>query len=120
MVTGSNRVGLHDNFFGLGGDSLNAAEIAAHFPEWFEMELPLGSLFEAPTIAALAALTEHLSSEHIDPLSVILPLRKAGKTARRPLFCIHPVIGVSMGFSGLLRHLDPTIPVCGLQSRGLR
>jgi enterobactin synthetase component F len=50
----------------------------------------------------------------------MLPLRKAGKTARQPLFCIHPIIGVSMGFSGLLRHLDPMIPVYGLQSRGLR
>jgi enterobactin synthetase component F len=112
-------VGLHDNFFDLGGDSLNAAEMAAHFPAWFEMELPLGSLFEAPTIAALAALIEHLGSEYIDPLNVVLPLRKVDETAQRPLFCIHPVIGVSMGFSGLLRHLDPMIPVYGLQSRGL-
>jgi enterobactin synthetase component F len=114
------RVGLHDNFFELGGDSLNAAEMAAHFPAWFGMELPLGSLFEAPTIAGLAALIEHLGSEHIDPLHVVLALRKVGKTAQRPLFCIHPIIGVSMGFSGLLRHLDPMIPVYGLQSRGLR
>jgi enterobactin synthetase component F len=94
--------------------------MAAHFPAWFEMELPLGSLFEAPTIAALAALIERLGNEHIDPLSVVLPLRKAGKTVQRPLFCIHPIMGVSMGFSSLLRFLDPTIPVYGLQSRGLR
>jgi enterobactin synthetase component F len=114
------RVGLHDDFFDLGGDSLNAAEIAAHFPAWFQMELPLGSLFETPTIAALAALIERAGIEHIDPLSVVLPLRKAGQSAQRPLFCIHPVIGVSMGFAGLLRHLDPMIPVYGLQSRGLR
>jgi enterobactin synthetase component F len=133
------RVGLHDNFFELGGDSLNVAEVAAHFPAWFEMELPLGSLFQAPTVADLAALIERLGgeqhdtaaadlaalSEHVggeqhDPLSVVLPLRKPGKTEQRPLFCIHPIIGVSMGFSGLLRHLDPAIPVYGLQSRGLR
>jgi len=114
------QVGLHDNFFELGGDSLKAAEMAADFSAWFQMELPLGSLFEAPTIAALAALIERLGSEYIDPLSVVLPLRKAGKTARRPLFCIHPMIGVSVGFSGLLRHLDPMIPIYGLQSRGLR
>ena len=110
------RVGLHDNFFELGGDSLNAAEIAAQFPEWFEMELPLGSLFEAPTIAALAALIEG-RSEQSGPLSVVLPLRKP--TMQPPLFCIHPIIGLSMGFSSLLRFLPPTIPVYGLQSRGL-
>jgi enterobactin synthetase component F len=111
------RVGLHDNFFELGGDSLNVAEMAAHFPAWFEMELPLGSLFEAPTVAALI---ECLGSDHSDPLSVVLPLRRVGNTPHPPLFCIHPIIGVSMGFSGLLRHLDPMIPVYGLQSRGLR
>ncbi|HXJ38359.1 MAG TPA: amino acid adenylation domain-containing protein [Bryobacteraceae bacterium] len=114
------RVGLHDNFFELGGDSLNVAEMAAHFPAQFEMELPLGSLFDAPTVAALAALTEHLGSDYHDPLNVLVPLRKVDKTPQRPLFCIHPIIGISMGFSGLLRHLDPLIPVYGLQSRGLR
>jgi enterobactin synthetase component F len=114
------RVGLQDNFFELGGDSLKVAEMAAHFPERFETELPLGSLFEAPTIAALAALIERLGSEHHDPLNVLVPLRKVGRTPQRPLFCIHPIIGVSMGFAGLLRHLDPMIPVYGLQSRGLR
>jgi len=35
------------------------------------------------------------------------------------LFCIHPMIGFSIGFSSLLRFLDPAIPVYGLQSRGL-
>jgi enterobactin synthetase component F len=114
------RVGLHDNFFELGGDSLNAAEMAALFPEWFEMQLPLGSLFEAPTIAALAALIERLGSERMDPLTVVLTLRKPGKIAQRPLFCVHPIIGVSMGFSSILRFLDPNLPVYGLQSRGLQ
>src|SRR5260370_6832806 len=58
------RVGLHDNFFDLGGDSLNAAEMAAYFPAWFEMELPLGSLFEAPPIAPLPPLTNLLATPH--------------------------------------------------------
>jgi enterobactin synthetase component F len=97
---------------------LNAAEMAAHFPQWFEMQLPLGSLFEAPTIAALAALIER-RSEQVGPLSVVLPLRRLGETTQPPLFCIHPIIGVSMGFSSLLRFLDSMIPVYGLQSRGL-
>jgi enterobactin synthetase component F len=112
------RVGLHDNFFDLGGDSLNAAEMAALFPAWFQTELELGTLFEAPTVGALSKVIErHGSSEYIEPLSVMLPLRKV---AQRPLFCIHPIIGVSMGFSALLPHIDPMIPVYGLQSRGLR
>jgi enterobactin synthetase component F len=114
------RVGLHDNFFELGGDSLSAAVMSALFPEHLAVELPLGSVFEAPTIADLAVLVERLDSESLDPIGVMLPLRTVSKNAHRPLFCIHPMAGISLGFSSLLRHLDPAMPVYGLQSRGLR
>jgi enterobactin synthetase component F len=114
------RVGLHDNFFELGGDSLTAAVMAALFPEHLQVELPLGSVFEAPTIADLAVLIQRLGSESLDPIGVMLALRAAGKDAHRPLFCIHPMAGLSLGFASLLRHLDPSMPVYGLQSRGLR
>ncbi|HZU09237.1 MAG TPA: amino acid adenylation domain-containing protein [Pseudacidobacterium sp.] len=114
------RVGLHDNFFDLGGDSLSAAEFIAHFHACFDMELPMGSLFEAPTVASLAAMVERLSSADTDPLGVVLPLRKIHQTTHRPLFCIHPMAGLSLGFSSLLRHLSSDLPVYGLQSRGLR
>ena len=69
------RVGLHDNFFELGGDSLTAAVMVAIFPAHLGIELPLGSLFEAPTIADLAVLAERLSSKSLDPIGVMLPLR---------------------------------------------
>ena len=114
------RVGLHDNFFDLGGDSLSAAVMAALFPEHLQVEIPLGSVFEAPTIADFAVLVEQLSSETLDPIGVMLALRTVSKNAYRPLFCIHPMAGISLGFSSLLRHLDPSMPVYGLQSRGLR
>jgi enterobactin synthetase component F len=114
------RVGLHDNFFELGGDSLTAAVMSALFPEHLDVELPLGSVFEAPTIADLAVLVERLGSASLDPIGVMLTLRTVSKNAHRPLFCIHPMAGISMGFSSLLRHLDPSMPVYALQSRGLR
>src|SRR5262249_41008860 len=67
------RVGIHDNFFELGGDSLTAAELLASFPRHFDRELPLGSLFEASTIAGLAKYLER--SEGItDPLGGLLSL----------------------------------------------
>jgi enterobactin synthetase component F len=114
------RVGLHDNFFELGGDSLTAAQMAAEFPSWFAAELPVGVLFDAPTIAALAPMVEQLNNERADPLRTMLCLRKGEADVEAPLFCVHAAIGLSMGFSALLRHLDPSIPVYGLQSRGLR
>jgi enterobactin synthetase component F len=94
--------------------------MAALFPEHLKVELPLGSVFEAPTIADLAVLVERLSGESLDPIGVMLTLRTVSKNAHGSLFCIHPMAGISLGFSSLLRHLDPSISVYGLQSRGLR
>jgi enterobactin synthetase component F len=113
-------VGLHHSFFELGGDSLCAAQMAAEFPAWFGTELPIGALFETPTVAGLAPIIERRKNESADPLTGMLSLRKVEENAQPPLFCVHPALGLSMGFSSLLRHLDPSIPVYGLQSRGLR
>jgi acyl-CoA synthetase (AMP-forming)/AMP-acid ligase II len=48
------RVGLHDDFFGLGGDSLSGARLVATIGQVFEVDPPMSLLFEAPTIATQA------------------------------------------------------------------
>ena len=49
------RVGMHDNFFELGGHSLLATQVVARLSRLMQMELPLRRMFEAPTIAEMAA-----------------------------------------------------------------
>ncbi|MGW0811390.1 alpha/beta fold hydrolase, partial [Nonomuraea sp. NPDC002799] len=84
--------------------------------ETLNTEITIRTLFDTPTIADLAP-TIH-ADEYPDPLDALIPLRSGGSEA--PLFCVHPVGGLSWSYSGLLRHIDGEYPVYALQARGLR
>lgn len=54
QVLGIEPVGIHDNFFDLGGNSLQTIQLIFKVRETFQAELPIASLFDAPTIAKFA------------------------------------------------------------------
>jgi acyl transferase domain-containing protein/acyl carrier protein len=57
-ILGIQQIGVHDNFFDLGGDSLTAVQIATQLKKEFGLPIPVVKLFEGPTIASLAGILD--------------------------------------------------------------
>ena len=65
----ASEVGMQDNFFALGGDSLLAAQLLARLRSAFALDLPLSLLFQEPTLAGQAAVIEDALLSEIESLS---------------------------------------------------
>jgi thioesterase domain-containing protein/acyl carrier protein len=109
------RVGIHDSFFDLGGHSLLATRLISRIRFTLGIEISIRTLFESPTVAEL--VEQMMEASVSNPLDLMLPLRPHG--TRPPLFCMHPLGGLSWPYAGLLQHIAPEYPVYGLQSRGM-
>ncbi len=57
-LLGIDQVGIHDNFFDLGGHSLLGVQLISRVRDAFQMELSLESIFESPTIADIAKFVD--------------------------------------------------------------
>ncbi|TCP59048.1 amino acid adenylation domain-containing protein [Tumebacillus sp. BK434] len=82
-LLGREEISRHDNFFEIGGHSLLATQLASRVREMFRVELPLRTLFEAPTIERLAERLEKMGpGVAIEPE---LTAFAAGATGAAPL-----------------------------------
>lgn len=68
-LLGMDQVGIHDNFFQLGGASLLGIQLISRLRQDFQVELPLRALFEMSTVAELALLVEDALIAQIEGLS---------------------------------------------------
>jgi len=109
------KVGIHDNFFDLGGHSLKAARLFYLLEQVYGRRLPLAMLFQAPTIAEFASV---LSQDHwTPPWQSLVAIQPNGVAA--PIFMVPGVVGNVLVFAQLAKLLGPDQPTYGLQARGL-
>ncbi len=78
QVLGLGRVGIHQSFFALGGDSIRATLIASRVRDALHVELPLRSFFESPTVAGLVASFEEARGEPGGPIAPLVPVPRHG------------------------------------------
>lgn len=131
-VLGVEGIGAHDDFFDLGGQSILAVRLTQRIKREFGLEFGIAVLFEARTVAHLAALlrealasasshhraaTDSAHGEREYGWSVLVPIKPTG--SRPPLFCVHGAFGHVLRFHALAAHLDPGQPFYGLQAQGL-
>jgi acyl-coenzyme A synthetase/AMP-(fatty) acid ligase/acyl carrier protein len=79
-VLGVAQVGIHDNFFAVGGHSLMVMQLISRIHREFGVTLPLRQIFEASTIAALAAIIERVPQD-ADNIALARTLAAGGPLA---------------------------------------
>jgi amino acid adenylation domain-containing protein len=106
----TDRLGIHDNFFDLGGHSILAVRVISRIEAALERPCALGLLFEHPTVADLTAALEQTPSEDtVDiPVAVLQP-----HGSGPGLFLL---AGAEM-YRRLAQQLDPAMPVYGVFSQ---
>ncbi len=109
------RVGVRDNFFELGGHSLLAVRLFAQVKKLTGKDLPLVTLFEAPTIEQLAAILRQQGWE--SPWASLVPIKPGG--SKPPFYCVHGVGGNILEYLDLAKYVDGDQPFYGLQAIGL-
>lgn len=108
-------IGVKTSFFDLGGRSLLAARLFTKISRAFGRDLPLATLFRAPTIEQLAAeLDQSSASPAYSSLVTIQPLGD-----RPPFFCVHGGAGSTLFLHRLSREMGHDQPFYGLEPEGL-
>jgi thioesterase domain-containing protein/aryl carrier-like protein len=104
-IIGIEKIGLDDDFFELGGDSLAAMELVTGMGQVTGQELTIAALFKAPTIRQFAALIEQ---RHPGGYQCVVPIQSSG--SEPPFFCVDG----GPRYRNLARRLGTKRPFLGL------
>jgi acyl transferase domain-containing protein/thioesterase domain-containing protein/NAD(P)-dependent dehydrogenase (short-subunit alcohol dehydrogenase family) len=127
-LLGVGQVGVMDDFFALGGHSLIAVRLFAMVRKTYRVDFPISVLFEAPTIAACAALIE----DRIGPQDTattrdtpkrrfthLVAMHERDGGPKTPFFLVAGMFGNVLNLRHLAQLIGGDRPFYGLQARGL-
>ena len=86
-LLGVKKIGIHDNFFELGGHSLLAVKMVAESRQLIKIDLPLGAIYQSPTVAELAKVIASVDQQ--PSWYSLVPIQTRG--SRPALFAIHTI-----------------------------
>jgi thioesterase domain-containing protein/acyl carrier protein len=109
------RIGVRDDFFDLGGHSVLALRMMSAIEGRLGVNLPLATLFEAPTVEQLAEVLRAEAS----PRGSRAPLAVRPAGDRSPLFCVEGHLGELLCYRELSRRLGPEQPFFGLRDQAV-
>jgi thioesterase domain-containing protein len=112
-VLGIESLGLDDDFFALGGSSLQAAQLFTRVERITGKTLPLSTLFSGGSVRALLAAIDH----PVPRSGTLVGMRSSG--TQPPLYAIPGIGGNVVGLAGLARALGPDQPFFAFESPGL-
>ncbi|EHR62327.1 non-ribosomal peptide synthetase [Saccharomonospora cyanea] len=116
-VLGLERVGATDDYFLLGGTSLQAARLVHDLREELGVEVRLRDLFTAPVVSDLAARLDSLGAHRAEPDTSSLVALNDGTAGS--LHLVHPASGSVFCYTDLARALDGTVAVAAFQAVGV-
>jgi acetoacetyl-CoA synthetase len=112
-VLGVQGIAGDDDFFALGGTSLQAVRVFTQIRDRLGVDLPLSVLIEAPRAAELAAVVDD-PGKHFQPLVQM----RCGEEGP-PLFLVHSIWGDVLGMRQIAMAMQSDVPVYGIRARGL-
>ena len=110
------EIGVRDDFFELGGDSLMAVGLLLEIERQLGRRLPFDAVYGDVTIERLAEYLGSAGSE--EPADVVVPLQRLG--SKKPFFCVHGIGGEVLNYGLLARHMGTERPFFGIKAPDLR
>jgi amino acid adenylation domain-containing protein len=126
-ILGISRIGIHDNFFDIGGDSIRAVAVVAATRS-LGIGISLRDIIQAQTVAQLSELAGSRvstdgSAQVTEPgelpvaTHALVAIKRTGH--KRPIFCVHPSGGTVRPYERMSRWLPLDQPLYGFQALGI-